>query len=161
MTHSSAVLDAIAREVAHGTTPIEGVIAAGQPTPDQLRRLARAGVRTVIDLRLQHEARGFAEPETVEQCGMEYINLPVPLDGVDRPTFESFRKLLRDLTRRPTLVHGETAGRVGALLFPVLVLDEQHASEQALELARSVGLRDTRLARAAFTYVAENLGETG
>lgn len=146
-------LQAIVARLPVGRNPVPNVATAGQPTPQQLIELARAGFKAVIDLREPHEFRGFDESEVVSQCGMEYINIPITYQGIDAAEFDQFRDLLRDGNRHPVLVHCATANRVGALLLPHLVLDHGTAPDAALDVASQVGLRSPELARAAFEYV--------
>ena len=47
-------------------SPLPGVMAAGQPTGEQIQLLAEEGYRTVIDLRPAAEPRGFDEPDAGE-----------------------------------------------------------------------------------------------
>lgn len=143
--------------IPNATMPLPQLITAGQPTHQQLARLAAAGYRTVLDLRKPEEPRGFAEAEAVQTLGMEYVSLPVSYEGLDDATFNRFRTLLRDRARRPIIVHCQSASRVGALLIPYLMLDQGRDREAAFELACAVGLRSAPLADAAFTY-AERAG---
>jgi protein tyrosine phosphatase (PTP) superfamily phosphohydrolase (DUF442 family) len=106
----------------------------------------------VIDLRTPEEERGLDEPEVVRQAGMEYASIPVGHEKVEEETFERFRELVRDPGRRPVLVHCSSANRVGALLVPYLILDEGRSREEALGIARRVGLRSDALEREALRY---------
>ncbi len=139
--------------MANAGQPLEGVVTAGQPEQGHLERLAAAGYKTVIDLRIPQEPRGFDEPEVVGRAGMEYANIPVGHEGVDVETFDRFRRIMTDPERRPALVHCSSANRVGALLIPYLILDEGKSSEDARDIAARVGLRSDELERAALRYV--------
>jgi protein tyrosine phosphatase (PTP) superfamily phosphohydrolase (DUF442 family) len=134
--------------------PLEDVATAGQPEKGHLRRLAEAGYRTVVDLRIPEEPRRLDEPEVVRCVGMEYVNIPVGHEFVDDETFERFRGLMQEPERRPMLVHCSSANRVGALLIPYLILDRGKMPEEAVELASRVGLRSYELKRAAIRYAA-------
>ena len=133
--------------------PLEDVATAGQPTQEHFERLARAGYKTVIDLREPGEPRDLDEDESVRATGMQYINIPVGHDTVDGETFERFRRILEDPENRPLLVHCSSANRVGALLIPYLVLDEGKTTEEATEIAAQVGLKSEELERATLRYV--------
>lgn len=133
--------------------PLEGVVTAGQSTQEHFERLAEAGYRTVIDLRESEEQRGLDEPEVVQQAGMEYVSIPVGHDDIDDENFDQFRELMADQERRPVLVHCSSANRVGAVLIPYLLLDEDKSPEEAREIAARVGLRRRKLEKAAFRYV--------
>jgi uncharacterized protein (TIGR01244 family) len=95
---------------------VEGITTAGQPSEAALAALAKAGYKSVIDLRGPTEDRGLDEKKTVETLGMSYVNLPV--QGAGGVTFENANaldKLLADLPK-PVLVHCTSSNRVGALL---------------------------------------------
>ena len=137
--------------------PLEYLATAGQPEEVHLKRLAEAGYRTVVDLRTPGETpRPDEWGKVVRRAGMEYVNIPVGHKDIDNVTFDRFRELIRDGGRRPVLVHCSSANRVGALLIPYLILEEDMAPEMAREIAAEVGLRSNRLERAAFRYVSAN-----
>ena len=136
--------------------PVPGVVTAGQPTAAQLEELARAGVAIVADLRGAGEDRGFDEPAAVARLGLEYRSIPVDGGSIGAPEFEAVRSLLRARGTRPVLVHCKSANRVGAALIPWLVLDLHRSPDDALAIARRVGLRSDEMARAAFAHVAAN-----
>lgn len=135
-------------------SPLKGVATAGQPGEEHLRRLAEAGYKTIFDLRTPEEDRGLDEEKAVRETGMQYMNIPVGHETVEDETFERFRKVMSDAERRPVLVHCSSANRVGALLWPYLVLDEGKTREEALEIARQVGLRSDELEQAALRYTS-------
>ncbi len=127
----------------NGASPSPGVLTAGQPSSAQLAQLAQSGLKTVIDLRSSDEPRGFDEPATVRAAGVMYRNIPVTLATLGDQEFDAVRTLLRDESARPVLVHCGSANRVGALLIPYLMLDERRSREDALRIARYVGLAAT------------------
>jgi protein tyrosine phosphatase (PTP) superfamily phosphohydrolase (DUF442 family) len=137
----------------NGASPLPGVLTAGQPSAAQLSQLALSGVKTVIDLRSPSEHREFDEPATVRDAGLNYRNIPVTPTTLSEREFDEVRTLLRDENARPVLVHCGSANRVGALLIPYLMLDERRSRDDALRIARDVGLRSDDLARAALSYV--------
>lgn len=132
--------------------PVDGVASAGQPAAAAWPDLARAGYRTVIDLRTAEEPRGYDEPASVRAAGLEYLPLPVSQDTLNDAAFDHFRDLVRDPARRPVLVHCATSNRVGALLLPYFALDEGRSLPEARELARQAGLRNAELERMALDY---------
>mgnify|MGYP002382030498 CR=1 FL=1 len=95
---------------------VAGITTAGQPGADALSAAAKAGYRTVIDLRPDNEDRGFDEKKTVEALGMRYAQLPVAgAAGVTYANATALDKLLRDAPK-PVLLHCSSSNRVGALL---------------------------------------------
>lgn len=136
----------------YGSCPLEGIGAAGQPSEPALAELARAGYKTVLDLRAPDEPRGYDEAAAVARAGMTYVALPVTQFSLTDATFDHFRALMRDPARRPVLVHCATANRVGALLLPYFVLDEGREESDALAMAQAAGLRSSELAQMALDY---------
>jgi uncharacterized protein (TIGR01244 family) len=142
----------------NGAQPLAGVLTAGQPSAAQFSELAKAGVRTVIDLRSPVEARGFDESASVRAAGLTYRNIPVTPTTLGNHEFDEVRGLLRD-GARPMLIHCGSANRVGALLIPYLMLDEKQSRDDALRIAHDVGLRSEDLMRAALMYVGEQMDD--
>jgi uncharacterized protein (TIGR01244 family) len=153
----SASLRQVADELPFGVCVRHDLVSAGQPEPEQFAALAGAGLKTVVDLRHPAEPRSCDEPEAVREAGLEYINIPVA--GVLTPeTFDFFREVMRDATRRPVLVHCASANRCGALLLPFFMLDEGADRETAWRLALQAGLRSAELGELALTYVEQSAG---
>jgi len=112
---------------------------SGQPTQDQVAKLADAGVRHVISLRTEGEL-DWDESELVESVGMEFHSLPVsPRDGVNSANASSLETLLASLDGQPVLVHCGSGNRVGALKA-VTAHDEGASVEDALAEGRRWGL---------------------
>lgn len=135
------------------------MITSGQPSVEQLEAVSAAGVKTVLDLRREGEARDLDEPGTVAAVGMEYVRLPMGYEGVPDALFDGVREILGDPARRPVLFHCATANRVGAALLPHLILDQGLDPQAALERAVAVGLRHQGIAQAAMAY-AKRASET-
>jgi protein tyrosine/serine phosphatase len=79
---------------------------SGELRPDQLSQAVRTyGIRTVVDFRTPME--GAAEERTqVRSLGVDYLNLPMPGDGLGRAEqFREVLKVLDDPERRPVLIH--------------------------------------------------------
>src|SRR5919206_1337034 len=73
---------AVQRELPNFHRVNEGLYRGGQPGPDGFRRLARLGVKTVINLR-DDDAHARAEGEAARAEGLRYYN--VPLGRLGRP----------------------------------------------------------------------------
>jgi uncharacterized protein (TIGR01244 family) len=150
-------INAVAPGIPNARCPLPGVATAGQPQADHFRQVAEAGYRAVIDLRAPDEPRGFDEAAVVRAAGLRYENIPVSGTFGDAEV-DRFRAVLRDPANRPALVHCGSANRVGALLIPYLVLDEGRTTDEAVRLAREVGLRSQPLADAALAYARQHGG---
>ncbi len=152
MSQTIAELRALVPDLFNAGCPAPGIATAGQPTAAELEALATAGYKVVLDLRMPHEPRGFVEDEAVAQLGMRYVAIPVQ-GMVPDSAFDEVRRLVADPANRPILVHCASANRVGALLLPALVLDQGVPQDQAIVLAKQVGLRDPSLAQMALDYI--------
>src|SRR5256712_13415690 len=110
----SQLLDAIAG-VPNACEPIHGIVTGGQPAPEHLAALQRAGCAVVIDLREAMEPRPFKTPDAVVQAGLEYRDIPVGHCAVSDATFGPLADPVGEPARpRLAFVHSNTRKRVGA-----------------------------------------------
>jgi uncharacterized protein (TIGR01244 family) len=141
--------------IPNASFPLPGVMAAGQPTGEQIQLMVEeGGYRTVIDLRPPSEPRGFDEGEAARQIGLTYINIPVTPETLDQATIDRFLAAFRK-AERPVLVHCSTSYRVGGLLYAWLVLEKREPPAKALEQARAAGLRGPEMTERVEKLVAE------
>lgn len=129
---------------------------AGQPSEDDIARWARKGYKTVVNLRstAEMDELGWDEGRTVRVAGMDYIEVPFrSADELTDDMFYQVRKLLRDPTRRPLVLHCASSNRVGAVWLPYRVLDEGVPMDDALDDAARAGLRSSDLAAKARDYI--------
>lgn len=122
----------------NGVAVEEGLLAGGQPTPEQLVALAGAGYVTVIDLRT--EAEGGTGRADVEASGMTYVTLPIA--GAAGLTEENARRLalLLEEVERPLVLHCGSGNRVGALLALKVFYADGATPEEALRYGLDAGL---------------------
>jgi len=122
-------------EIAQAT----GDVAAGQPSQEQLDRLADEGYVAVIDLRGEGESRGYDEPAAAAELRLEYT--PLPIASADDINVENARRLgeLLESYDGPVVVHCGSANRVGALVA-LLEADRGASDAEALEAGRAAGL---------------------
>lgn len=116
---SSLDLDSLrAAEINNFRAPESEVLSTGQPTAAQLRIMADAGVKHVINLRTPGEDAGFDERATVESLGMTYHNIPVSVGdgGINGDNAQSLQSLLDEYAGDGVVVHCATGNRVGALI---------------------------------------------
>ncbi|HWV56167.1 MAG TPA: sulfur transferase domain-containing protein [Longimicrobiales bacterium] len=137
----------------NASCPTSDVYTGGQPSPDEIERLAEAGIRTIVDLRPPQEQRGFDEAAVAGAAGVEYVSLPVTYSGIPGETFDRFREIMRSEERKPFLVHCRSGNRVGALLVPYLILDEGRTPNEAVQIAIRAGLASQALLNIAMAYV--------
>ena len=118
------------------------VFAAGQPTADQIARLAQMGFVRVIDLRPAAEDHGSDEPAILAAAGMEYLSLPIAAEAdLASAAVNQLDQWLGDASIGKTLIHCASGNRVGALLALRAAWHQNFGTEQALQLGRVAGLK--------------------
>jgi len=140
--------------IANASFPEPGVLAAGQPTGEQVQLAAEDGYKTVLDLRTPQEPRDFDEKEAARQNGLVYVNVPVNPATLDQATIDRFLMAMRK-AQKPVLIHCSTGSRVGALWYAWLVLEKGKAPAEALAKAKAAGLRQPELKERIEKLVAE------
>ncbi len=140
--------------IANATFPEPGVMAAGQPTGEQIQLLAEEGYRTVIDLRAPGEPHGFDEPAAARVNGLAYVNIPVTTANLGHARLDLFFEAM-ERAERPLLLHCGSSQRVGALYYAWLVLEKGVDPKKALERAKAAGLSQPELTGKVTKLVAE------
>jgi uncharacterized protein (TIGR01244 family) len=140
--------------IPNATFPEPGIMAAGQPTGEQVQLLAEDGYKTIIDLRAPDEPRGFDEREAARQNGMVYRNIPVTFDNLGHATLDRFFEAM-ERAERPVVVHCAGSVRAGALYYAWLVLEKGVEPEEALKRGKAAGLRQPELIEKITKLVAE------
>lgn len=141
----------------HATFPEPGVMAAGQPTGEQIQLLAEEGYKTVIDLRTSEEPRGYDEIEAARENGLRYVNIPVTPATFGQATIDRFLEAM-ERAQRPVLLHCGSSDRVGALYYAWLALEKGVAPEEALKRAKAAGLSAPELIDRVTKLVKERRG---
>jgi len=130
-------------QMLHARAPMKNLVTAGQPSVDDLDKLAKRGIKIVINLRTTKEMKKIKEQEEVEKRGMVYVSIPI--DGSDGITLDNAKKLdaaMNDL-KQPVLVHCASSNRVGGLLAYRAFVIEHKDAEQALSFGKSAGMKST------------------
>jgi uncharacterized protein (TIGR01244 family) len=140
--------------IPNATFPEPRLMAAGQPTGEQLQLLAEEGYKTVIDLRTAEEHRGFDEAEAARENGLAYLNVPVDLQTLDQATVDRFLEAMRK-AERPLILHCASSVRVGALYYAWLVLGEDVPARAAMAKAKAAGLSHPELTQKIEKLVSE------
>lgn len=126
---------------------------AGQPTPSDIPVIKAKGIERVITLRTDGEIR-WPEASTIEGAGLEFVKVPFRSpDSLTDAVFDRVRKLLRESSKKPTLLHCGSANRVGAVWLVHRVLDEGVTFDVALREAHRIGLRNAGYEAKAKDYV--------
>lgn len=125
-----------------------------QPSKDELRELARIGVRTVIDLR---RGTRSSMQRLAAELGIDYVTIPMSArQEMSDADIAAFLAIVDDPARRPVYVHC-LAGkhRTGVMVALYRVLREEMSGEAAYEemekyhfAGRFPALRDYVYARA-------------
>ncbi|MEQ1832979.1 MAG: sulfur transferase domain-containing protein [Candidatus Eisenbacteria bacterium] len=150
---SSTVL-ALLAGVHNGACPLPGVATGGQPEAANITALAKAGFRTMLDLRAADEPRGFDEDASMKAAGVRYVKLPVTPATLDDAVFEQVRRLMTETGGKGVFVHCASGNRVGAALIPWLVLDRGWDVERAVTAAKAGGLKSAEMEAKARDYIA-------
>jgi protein tyrosine phosphatase (PTP) superfamily phosphohydrolase (DUF442 family) len=120
--------------------PRDGVYSCGQPTPEQLRALKDAGVRTVVDLRGPGEI-DWDERSMVETLGMAYHRIAVSGPGdINEAHARRLGEIVDDEASRPLVMHCGSGNRVGALYALKAYHCDGIQSEEAVQVGRDAGL---------------------
>lgn len=93
------------------------VATAGQPTEEQLRLVAEAGFRTVINLALPTSPGALAdERASVTALGLDYVHIPVDFAAPAAADFSRFTEALDNHGGEPVLVHCALNYRASAFM---------------------------------------------
>ncbi len=108
---------------------------SSQPAPYQIRRLARMGIRTVVNMRGERDCGSYRlEAAACARNGIKLIDFPL-LRSRAAPSKEAVRraKELLEIIEYPALVHCKTgADRAGLLTGLYLVFQEGLPIEEAM-----------------------------
>ena len=153
----SHLLDAISG-VPNACEPIPGIVTGGQPAPEHLAALQRAGCAVVVDIREPMEPQPF-RPAAVKAAGLEYRNIPVGHGIVPDATFDRLLDAVREFAgKRRTFIYCSSGNRVGGTLLPYFMLEQGMDEEAAVTEAMRIGLRSAELMQQALEYVRARQG---
>lgn len=110
-----------------------GMYRSNQPSPNQIRRAARAGIKTIVNLRGASE-KGYylLERQACEACGIELVDFMVR--SRDLPSAASLHeaRALFERIRTPALMHCKSgADRAGFMSALYLLVHEGRPLEEA------------------------------
>ncbi len=113
----------------------DGLWRSGQPTPHHLRRLRRAGVRTIINLRGRRDTCGsyILEREACARLGLSLVDFPIrSRSALERGTLLAAARVFDEVTY-PALLHCKSgADRAGMMATLFLFLREGVPLRQAM-----------------------------
>jgi len=130
-----------------------GIYLAGQPSADDLKKARDRGIKSVVNLR-QPDEIDWDEEKAAQQLGLQYHSIPFRSpESLTDSVFDKARMVLSDREKRPLMLHCGTANRVGAVWLVYRVLDDGVPVAQALDEAKTVGLRTPAYVDKAKDYV--------
>ena len=112
------------------------ILVGGQPSAEQVEEAARAGYRTIVNLRAPGEKGEWDEATKATELGLSYISMPIA--GMEAITVEAAGRLaeiLDDPETLPAMVHCASGNRVGALF----ALKAHHLDGADIETALAAG----------------------
>lgn len=121
----------------------ERITIGAQPTAEDLRQLARQGVKTVVNLRQAGEQNQPLSPEEegrkARELGLDYIHIPVSPQGIKPEQVDAFRQKLGQ-SSGPVYVHCFMGKRAGAFAIMEEAVNSGKSGEEALQEAGKKGL---------------------
>ena len=122
-----------------GGRRVDGRLAfAAQPSEQELRALAEAGVR-VLDLRRPEESRGFDQSALAQEIGLDYTNVPVDAPALGDPeVHRAFKEAIE--ADGDLVVHCASGNRVAGLYYAYLVTEKAMDRDQAKARAKELGM---------------------
>ena len=130
-----------------------GIVAAGQPAPAALSKLAAMGFKTVINLRTPNEGGPADGRQLVERQGLRYVAVPVTTRRFSLSDVEAVEQVIADPAAGPILLHCASSIRVGAVWAAILAR-RGTSLDQALAAGREAGLRGAGLEAAVKRVLA-------
>lgn len=127
---------------------------AGTPTEAGLRRMARAGVKTVIDLRRDDEPIAD-ENKLAESLGMKYFRVPMQSDRMTADQANAFLEAMELAGNEPVMIHCAGGSRAGAMYGLYLGARGLCNAEEAVRRAREAGLKNEQLALDVRRYLED------
>ena len=129
---------------------------AGQPTQADISVIKEQGIKLVITLRQDGEI-DWDEAAAVQGAGIDFLAIPFRSpESLTDALFDKVRRLLRDVDKKPTLLHCGSANRVGAVWLTHRVLDQGVPLETAIGEAKTVGLRSREYEARARDYIKKH-----
>lgn len=127
---------------------------AGTPTEAGLRRMAREGVKTVIDLRRDDEPLAD-ENKLAESLGMKYFRVPMQSDRMTPDQANAFLEAMELAGNEPVMIHCAGGSRAGAMFGLFLGARGACSAEEAVRRAREAGLKNEQLGSDVRNYLQD------
>jgi len=129
------------RELPQLKVPEANRFVSGALDAEDMARLARSGVRHVVNLRPREEDPRFDEEQAAKQNGLRYHHLPIAgPKSLTKENVERFDAVLRQVGSDPALLHCSSGNRVGALVALREGWIKGRSTDEAIEQGRRWGL---------------------
>ena len=120
--------------------PTPNLTTGGQPSKSDLEKMAKNGIKVIVNLRTKGEFRKFDEKKVVESLGMKYVSIPI---GDEKDFNLNNVKLLDDALaglKSPAVVHCASSNRVGGLLALRENLIKSSSAQDSIVFGRKAGM---------------------
>lgn len=143
--HADSGAASLLLPITNARIPMDGLLTGGQPTQEQIEAAARAGYRTIINMRGAKEPGFEWEAQMVEKLGMKYEHLPVTgKDSLTREKIEHIDAVLTAaLEEGPVLLHCASGNRIGAVMALRAAWVDEMDPEKALAYGKASGMTRT------------------
>ena len=113
----------------------EKLSSSGMPTAEQMKELADAGVKVVINLALTTSPGALPdEASLVESLGMKYIHIPVEWNSPTNQNLDGFFTAMNEHKQEKVLVHCQANYRASAFVMLYRVLRQGWKKEDAFPI---------------------------
>ncbi len=117
----------------------ENLSSSGMPTAEQMKEVADAGVKVVVNLALANSPRALAdEDKIVQSLGMKYIHIPVEWEQPTRQNLEEFFDAMDKYKRQKVHVHCQANYRATAFVTLYRILREGWEQEDAIPIMEKI-----------------------
>ncbi|MBT4792161.1 MAG: hypothetical protein HON90_11365 [Halobacteriovoraceae bacterium] len=117
----------------------DNIYLAGQPAPNHWEEVQKLGVKTVINIRTLAEMDFAGQIEIIKSLGMEYVHIPVVMDGM--LVAENCKKLSELVNNdEDFFVHCGSANRVAGWFITYQAMFRGKTFDEAIDMAQENGL---------------------
>lgn len=110
----------------------DSVATAGQPTESQFSAIRAAGYQVIINLALPESPNALPhEQKIVEECGMQYVHIPVIWENPTLADFDRFLEAMKANAGKKIFVHCAANMRVSAFMYLYRSIVEGMSAEEA------------------------------
>ncbi len=131
-----------------------GVAVGGAPTRAALEELKKAGLKTLVDLRMPAEGTE-GEESLARELGLRYVSVPFTSSTFSETDAAAVKTALDDTSEAPVLVHCASGNRVGGV-FAVLASLDGKTPDAAMAEGRRLGLHSAGMIDAVRRVTAKD-----